>query len=156
MIMWPTNENGDVDYQDTLSENETVIASRPFGVRLLGIEESTGETEYRFEAPGQPDLVFYEEYRALLFIDLHTALDSFTIEKVGTKGIPSQVAIAGKPYIAAYLVAKWGDRPQTAASRLGVEKQVVYNYISKVRDRAEEELQRQRELEAEKKHGTKE
>lgn len=130
-----------LDTEPDLDEGETIVEAYPAESYLVRREDPDGgDPTFRFVTPARQPVEFDEETRATLFGDLFTALGGFRIKKgVGEYGIPVTVAAAGKPAIASYMYAVWGQSATKIASTLKLDRETVVQYFDRIRSRAEEE-----------------
>lgn len=130
--------------QDTLSRSETIELAFEHEVRLIRDDSSDDYHRFRYEAPLSQTLYWdvAEEKNARMFTHLQAYLGGFDMEKVGKKGIPLTVARAGQDAIIAFLYADPNktESPRHIARRFDIEKQTVYQYLSRVRDKAPDPL----------------
>ena len=133
-----------LDTEPDLGEHETMAAEYPAESYLVREEDpETGDASFRFVTPAREPIEFDDETRARLFGDLFTALGGFRIkEGLGEYGIPVTVAAAGKPAIASYMYAVWGQSATKIASTLKLDRETVIQYFDRIRSRAEEQKSR--------------
>jgi len=135
---------GYLDTEPDLAENESIHARYPAETYLVRQEDPEAEVvTFRFVTPARGPIEFDDETRATLFADLFTALGGFRVkEGIGEYGIPVTVAAAGKPSIASYMYAVWGQSATQIASTLELDRETVIKYFSRIRAMAEEERER--------------
>lgn len=127
-----------LDTEPDLGEHESIAAAYPAESYLVASEDpETGNRTFRFETPAREPIEFDDETRATLFADLFAALGGFRIkEGLGEYGIPVTVAAAGKPAIASYMYAVWGQSATKIASTLKLDRETVIQYFDRIRSRA--------------------
>lgn len=124
----------------------------PGDARIVRIDRGDEPPRYRFDAPGLwgggVPLGTAEETRrttwdepglAELYADVWTAVGGFREEKTGDRGIPPEVERDGREATVAYLTTMPGGSTKWAARHYDLDRQRIYEYISRVRARAEEE-----------------
>ena len=133
-----------LDTEPDLGEHESIAAKYPAESYLVRRDDPEGDDPtFRFVTPARQPLEFDDETRAELFADLFTALGGFRIkEGLGEYGIPVTVAAAGKPAIASYMYAVWGQSATKIAATLKLDRETVIQYFDRIRARAEEAKER--------------
>jgi hypothetical protein len=119
--------------QDVLDENETVVGELDDGARLVKIETEQGDTRFRFEPPHESTRPIDDKTRAKLWFVLYALAEGFSTPSDPTH-VPVDVALEGKPAVAAWLYAV-GHDSDAVADRLGVSRKTVWDYMSRVRRR---------------------
>jgi len=129
-----------LDTEPDLGDHESIAAEYPAESYLVRRDDpETEASSFRFVTPAREPIEFDDETRATLFADLFTALGGFRIkEGLGEYGIPVTVAAAGKPAIASYMYAVWGQSATKIASTLKLDRESVIQYFERIRSRAEE------------------
>ncbi|MFB6267203.1 MAG: hypothetical protein ABEI31_06055 [Halodesulfurarchaeum sp.] len=138
-----------LDTEPDLDEHESIEAAYPSESYLVRREDPEEDgVSFRFVTPAREPITFDDETRATLFADLFTALGGFRIKQgVGEYGIPVTVAAAGKPAIASYMYAVWGQSATQIASTLKLDRETVIQYFDRIRSRAADEKERADESE---------
>lgn len=127
-------------YQDTLTDTESIELAFEHEVRLIRDDSAEEYRRYRFEAPLSKTLYWdqSEKSNARTFTHLQAHLGGFDMEKIGKKGIPLTVARAGQEAIIAFLFSdpKKCESPRHIARRFDLERQSIYQYLSRIRDKS--------------------
>lgn len=133
-----------------LAEVETVRTLEEYPGNTTITEESSGDTNetwYAFNAPhhGATGFVevptFDDPDTARLYADVYFDVGSFREEKTGERGVPPKVAAAGTDTLYAYLLTRPGIDTEQLTSFFDLERETVYSYVSRVRNRAEDRRQ---------------
>jgi len=131
-------------YQDTLDEGEKIELAFKYDVRLIKDVKAPEYHRYRYEAPQQQTLYWdvSEKGHARIFTQLQAHLGGFRYEEIGKKGIPLTVARSGQEELVAFLFGypKRCESPRHIARRFDIERQTIYQYLTRVRDKAPEPL----------------
>ena len=133
-----------VSAQDTLDENETIHRAYPAGGKIVRVDHDDRPPLYRFEAPyfplksyDRPQVEWENHHLAELYADVW-CLTSLREEKTGPRGIPPEVERAGRDVVVAYLTTMPGVGIDYLTHHYDVTPETIYQYRSRVRDRAEE------------------
>lgn len=123
--------------EDLDKSSNLLVAWEP-GPSVHAQPTAAPSARFRVESPMNPTQTFADEKRARLWATLSAALDGFRVEEVGTRGVPFEVADAGRPELATYLYADWGDSTRHIARRMEVDRETVWTYFNRVRRKAPE------------------
>lgn len=130
--------------QSTLGEDERLELAFDHDVRLIRDDGAAEAHRYRYEAPRHPRRYWdaAERKHARTYVHLQAALEGFNDDEVGRKGIPLEVARAGQEAIVAFLFGfpARAEAPRSIARRFDVERQTIYQYLSRIRSEAPEPI----------------
>lgn len=127
-----------------VDEMEAIVAEFPRGVQIgkypnvATILPTTDGPEYiyRVTVPNASELPTFEELdSAELWVDVYFAVGGFVEDDIGGRGVPPEVAAAGKEVLTAYLMTQPEATVESVASFFDVSKNTVYSYLSRARSR---------------------
>lgn len=122
--------------QETLSENEEVVAELTDGMKLIKTDEGTGIVRPEPES-GKRERRYEQWTDATLFFGLWLETGGWTDNHptTGVRQIPIDVVSAGKDAVAAYILVGTGTKTprRRVADLLDVSEQTVSNYANRVR-----------------------
>lgn len=123
-------------------EETRTIEEYPAGVTIS--EGRTGDRTFysvRTPRPAENGYLLLPTFETLdiaeLYADVYFDVEGFRDEKTGERGIPPEVARAGTDTIAAYLRTQ-GKSTEFLMDWLGVKRETIHSYLSRVRSRAKE------------------
>lgn len=123
------------------------VAEFPRGVKIekylnVGtVLPTTDETEYvyRVTVPNASELPTFEELdSAELWVDVYFAVGGFVEDDTGGRGVPPEVAAAGKEVLTAYLMTRPEADVESVADFFDVSKNTIYSYLSRARSRGKD------------------
>lgn len=131
---------------DDLEPNETIDTEYEHGVRVIRVDRGDEPPRYRFDAPmfkvkrsdNTPE--WENPHSARMYAAVYVAVGGFREEKTGRRGIPLEVERAGRQAVLAYLSTQPGMTPDYLAHQYDLPRQRIYEYRSRIRHQAEEEL----------------
>lgn len=95
------------------------------------------EVRYRVVTPNAQKIPEFDaEDTARLWVDVYFDVGGFREEKTGDRGVPPEVAAAGKDTLVAYLVTQRGMSTTWATRFFDISRETVHSYCSRVRSRA--------------------
>lgn len=138
------DDYGSEEYPDPEAYRRTLIENiGQYDAKLIQDPSDQTPREYKltYQNPfeGEIELHFDDSKRAALHTSLLIALGDFSQQDVGDDGVPLEVALDGRPAIAAYLYAVQEEPTRSIAATLGVDRRTVWDYWSKIRQRARED-----------------
>jgi len=143
----PNQYSGDHDpeeYPEPEAYRRTLIETDgQYDAKLIQDPSDQTPREYRltYQNPfeGEIELHFDDGKKAVLYISLLITVGDFDQKDVGDDGVPLEVALDGRPAIAAYLYAVQEEPTREIAGTLGMDRRTVWDYWSKIRKRARED-----------------
>lgn len=119
------------------THTEEIYKQYPGNARIHEFKDKDGVICYEFKAPMHEGREFSNKWAAELYADVYWAVDSFREEKSGERGVPPEIAIEGKPEIAAYLLTSPSISMDWIMTFFDVERETIHTYLSRVRSKAE-------------------
>lgn len=133
-------ESSDREHKPPEAYRRTIIGTEDLKLIQHPSDQTPKSFRLTYTAPFQEVERHFEEGRkAVLYTSLLMSVGYFDKDDVGDRGIPLEIALDGRPAIAAYLHAVWGKPTREIAGRMGVDVETVWDYWSQVRQRARDD-----------------
>lgn len=134
----PRPEPDEREHKPPEAYRRTIIGTEDLKLIQDPSDQTPKSFRLTYTAPfrGEVERHFEDGRRAVLYTSLLLSVGFFDKDDVGDRGIPVDVALDGRPAIAAYLHAVWGEPTREIAGRMGVDVETVWDYWSQVRQRA--------------------
>ena len=123
--------------------NTEIVEEYPHDCRIVREEREGGTDLYHYEGPLGHVKAVENPDKARLYADVQTVTGGFREEKTGERGVPPAVARAREDVLMAYLVSNETMGVEWVARFYDIEEDVVRDYVRMVRDRAEEQRERE-------------
>lgn len=125
--------------QSTIERDESIFRSYILDIRIIECLPPEGDSpRYRFEAPQHREIVFDVPDLAELYADIYFDVNGFEEAGTGERGVPPEIIQAGRDTLAAYFLTQPETDINWVASFFGVKPTKVDQYVSWVRQRADE------------------
>lgn len=127
------------DNQSSTEEDESIFRSYILDIQIIEYLSPDGDgPRYRFEAPEHKEIVFDDPDLAELYADIYFDVNGFEEAGTGERGVPPEIIQAGRDTLAAYFLTQPGTDVNWVASFYGVKPAKIDQYVSWVRQRADE------------------
>ena len=133
-------------HQETISDAETVVQTLSDGTRLVESDDGSGSVIEQYDDPDfgtVHERAEYDRFRdAKLHFGLYRLVGGFDRPERGSlQFVPTNIAVAGKPAVAAWLYLKGGyghtGSRSFVAGDLGVSEHTVSKYLTQIREVAD-------------------
>nr|WP_122091005.1 hypothetical protein [Halalkalicoccus subterraneus] len=116
--------------------DESTFREYILDVRIVECTSSSGNTDYRFEAPQHSGLTFDDADHAELYADVFFDVNGFQETGTGDRGVPPTIIQAGRDTLVAYFLTQPNTDIHWVASFYGEKPEKIQRYVSRVQKRA--------------------